>query len=86
MARKKFNSVAEAAAYIIANDLDQETRDFVVQLDSSEIINLHFTLGMHVRNKYDVIFDEGDSFFPTHRDDVSLMVLKEIHRKLTDSA
>ncbi|PUA39779.1 hypothetical protein C8Z91_07650 [Paenibacillus elgii] len=84
MARKRFNSVAVAAEHIIANDLDQETRDFLVHLDSREIIKLHFTLGLHIRNNYEVIFDEGDLFFPTHRDDVSLMVLEEIHRKLNE--
>ncbi|WP_028545470.1 DUF6794 domain-containing protein [Paenibacillus taiwanensis] len=85
MSRKRFNSVAEAADHIIKSDLDEETRDYIVHLDRKEIITLHFTLGMHVRNKYDVIFDEGNSLFPTHRDDVSLLVLEEIHRKLNKS-
>jgi len=85
MARKRFNSVAEAAEQIIANNLDQETRDFLVQLNSTEVIQLHFTLGMYIRNNYEINFNDRDSFFPVHRDDVSLMVLEEIHRQLNES-
>ncbi|EGL17516.1 MULTISPECIES: DUF6794 domain-containing protein [unclassified Paenibacillus] len=75
----------EAADHIVANDLNQETKDSLTHLDSSEIIKFHFTLGMYIRNKYEVDLDEADNFFPIHRDDVSFMVLEEIHRKLNES-
>ncbi|NQX64641.1 hypothetical protein HQN90_00740 [Paenibacillus alba] len=75
----------EAAEHIITYDLVQETRDYLVHLDSKEIIKLHFTLGLYVRNNYEVSLEEEDSFFPIHRDDVSFMVLEEIHRKLNES-
>ncbi|RIX59290.1 hypothetical protein D3P08_03805 [Paenibacillus nanensis] len=80
--RKRFSSVEEAADHIIANDIDQSTRDHVLQLDRGELISLHFTLGMYVRNNYEVTITDDDPMFPTHPDDVSFKVLEEIHRKL----
>ncbi|WP_141505960.1 hypothetical protein [Paenibacillus luteus] len=72
----------EAAEHIIANDLDREAKDYLIGLDIKQLISLHFTLGMYVRNNYEIRIENDDPIFPTHPDNVSFKVIKEIVRKL----
>jgi len=79
LSRIEFATVEEAAEYVILNDLDKDTKDYLIALDNDELISLHFTFGMFLRNTCEIT---DKSLLYMHRDDISMMLIEEIVKRL----
>ena len=83
------NTVDEAADQLILI-LDNEQKTSLLSMQEQDLVNLHFGLGMTIRNVYKL--HQLDSKLmascggPIHPDDVSAMIIKQLWQKLQDKS
>ena len=76
----------EEAVDLLLDVLDSEHKIVIATMSEDELINLHFNLGMAIRNAFG-LHDPDSKLLAScgvaHPDDASVVIIKELWNKLT---
>lgn len=78
---KKFPKTVEEAVYAIIEQMNAEDRFYIANMKEDELISLHFTAGMQIRNNFG-LWEKNDALLKDtgeeHPDDASGVILKAL--------
>ena len=69
--------------------LDPEHKAAIAAMPHEELINLHFSLGMAIRNAFGFWDSQSpllNSYVPMHPDDISDQIIHELWQRLTETS
>lgn len=87
---KILQSYIDKIADSMINELTDMDINYLKNYDPNSLIDLHNTLGMHIRNKYKLwnnkwtpLMIEGIDNSPNHPDAISFSIIELMHKKLS---
>ena len=69
--------------------LDPEHKAAIAAMPQEELLNLHFSLGMAIRNAFGFWDSQSpllNSYVPMHPDDISDQIIHELWQRLTETS